>query len=142
MNFEKSYGVVDPMRLAKWFDHEDGGSFLIAPMNNPKQIEENIKLMKVGDTEAVEPESLYDAKKTSCDILAKSMLMDWKEVTVTVTTTNEEGEEVSKEEVVNYTPEMGADILYKHNEFRTWIVDHATDLTTKNDEKKEAIVKN
>ena len=130
MNFEKSYGVVDPMRLAEWFEHEDGGSFLIAPMNNPKQIEENIKLMKVNDAGKDLTETLYDAKKTSCLILAKSILMDWKEVTGT------------DDKEMKYDDTKGADILYNYDDFRNWVVEHSSELTTKNEEKKEAIVKN
>ena len=129
MNFEKSYGVVDPMRLAEWFEHEDGGSFLIAPMNNPKQIEENIKLMKVNDEQDI-TKTIYDAKKTSCDIIAKSILMDWNEVN-----DNEDKE-------MKYDATKGANVLYNYDEFRSWVVDHSTDLHTQQEEKKEAIVKN
>jgi len=130
MNFEKSYGVVDPMRLAEWFEHTDGGSFLIAPMNNSKQIEENMKLMKVNDEETDLTKTLYDAKRTSCDILAKSILLDWKEVI-----DNDDKE-------IKYSDEAGASVLYNYNDFRDWVVNHSTNLHTQNEEQKEAIVKN
>jgi len=107
MNFEKSYGVVDPMRLAEWFEHTDGGSFLIAPMNNPKQIEENIKLMKVNDTGKDLTETLYDAKRTSCDILARSILMGWKEV-------NDNDDKEMK-----YDADKGANVLYNYDDLET-----------------------
>ena len=131
MNFEKSYGVVDPMRLAKWFEHEDGGSFLIAPYGNPKQLEENIKLMKVGDDPATKlEETIYDAKKTSCEIIAKAILMDWKEV-------NDNDDKEMK-----YDADKGANVLYNYDDFRDWVVEHSNKLLTEQEEKKEAIVKN
>lgn len=130
MNFEKSYGVKDPQRLAQWFEHDDGGEFFIAPLNNTRQMEENLKLMTVSQIETGLDESVYEAKVKSCDILAKTVLLDWKQVE------GNDGEEI------DYSPEIGLETLYQFDEFREWVVDHATSLQTEQAEKKEAITKN
>ena len=129
MNFENSYGVKDPRRLAQWFEHDDGGEFFIAPLDNTQHIEEQLKLVPaVGNDDS--DESLYDAKIKSCEILAKTVLLDWKQV------------EDNKGNEIKYSDKIGLETLYQFDEFRTWLVDNATKLRDDQQKKKDAITKN
>lgn len=130
MNFEKTYGVKDPRRLAQWLEHDDGGEFLIAPLNNTQQIEENLKLMKVSDMEATNDQTVYEAKIKSCEIMAKTILLDWKQVTD------------NDDNPIDYTEKVGLETLYQFDEFREWVVDQASKIQKEQEDKKEAITKN
>lgn len=128
MNFEKSYGVLDPKKAAKWFKSEEGGEFLIAPLGNLKQVEENLKLMKIKDSS--DEETYHDVKLRSCSILAKSVLLDWKEV------------EDSSGKQLPYNFENGTNILYHYEGFRGWVVEKASELVKEQADLKETVTKN
>jgi hypothetical protein len=131
MNFEKSYGVKDPVKLAKWIEHPDGGEFFIAPLNNSKQIEENLKLLTPEQlAEGVSTESMYETKVKSCEIMSKSVLLDWKQV------------EDNSGETVDYTEDRGMEALYQFDEFREWVMDQAKAIRDELDQKEDAIAKN
>jgi len=129
MNFEKSFGYIDPKKSAQWFEHKEGGKFLIAPIGNPKQVEENLKLMSYTDTPEQEM-SVHEKKLESCGILARSVLLDWTDVT------NEDGT------VRPYTSEAGMEILYHFDDFRNWMVEQANSLVKQKEERKEKLLKN
>lgn len=124
MKFEQSFGYNDPHKLAEWHEHELGGSFFIAPLGNPAQIEVNLKKAKVTDIENLE-ETLYDRKVETCEILAQSILLDWKEVF----------DEGDKE--IKYTIDSGTKALYSYDEFRAWVVEQAEKLRQKQTKVKE-----
>jgi hypothetical protein len=128
MNFEKSFGYIDTKKTAQWFEHEEGGKFLIAPLGNPKQVEENLKIISSTATEV--EQTLYEAKMQSCTILSRSVLLDWDEVT------NEDGTKRL------YTPEAGLEVLYHFDEFRDWVIKKSTELVQSKEERKGKIVKN
>lgn len=115
MNFNKTYGYTDPNKLAEWFENEQGGSFFIAPLGNPAQLEENLKRTSISETE-IQEGTLYERKVETCEILANCILLDWKEV-----------EDDNKKEI-KYTAEAGAKALYSYDEFRSWVVDKAKEL--------------
>ena len=129
MNFEKTFGIVDIYKLAVWTAHEDGGEFLIAPMGNVKQIEENLKRMVDGKN-AADGMSLYEQKLMSCDIMASTILLGWK------------GIDDADGDTQDYTTELGANALYNHEAFRTFVTDTAIELADGTVKKEENIVKN
>lgn len=129
MNFEKTFGIVDIYKLAVWKAHKDGGEFLIAPMGNVKQIEENLKRMVDGKN-ASDGMSLYEQKLMSCDIMASTILLDWK------------GIDDADGDTQDYTIKLGSDALYNHEAFRTFVTDTAIELADNTVKKEETIVKN
>lgn len=128
MNFEEAFGVADPRKEAKWFTHDDGGEFLIAPLNNNLQVEETMKLTKV--KEDIDNKTLFETKELSCKVLARSILLDWKDI------------KDSKGKEMKYSPKNGEDVLIRYNSFTAWIIQQATDLVASKEEEKEALVKN
>ncbi len=128
MNFKETYGAVDPMELAKWFDLNDA-SFLIAPMRNPKQMNEGLKKYKTVKEVEDSTETLYDVKEDTCDTLAKTIVLDWKGIT------DDDGNDKV------YSVDYCSELLFNYDNFREWVVNHAEELTKKDEDKKEAIVK-
>lgn len=128
MNFEKSFGTYDLTKMAKWYKHEDGGEFLIAPLNNNKQIEETMKLTKVNEN--VDNKTLYETKELSCKVLAKSVLIDWKGITD------------PKGKTMKFSVGAGEKVLLNYNEFTEWVITKARELAEGNKEEKEAETKN
>jgi len=128
MNFEKTYGTYDLHKLAKWFTHEDGGEFQIAPLNNNKQLEETMRLTKVN--EDVNNKTLYETKELSCKVLSKAVLIGWKNIT------DMEGK------TLKYSPSAAENVLLNYNEFTNWVIEQAKTLVEAKEEEKVEEVKN
>lgn len=128
MNFEKTYGTYDLHKLAKWFEHEDGGEFQIAPLNNNKQLEETMKLTKVN--EDVNNKTLFETKELSCKVLSKSVLIGWKKIT------DMDGK------TLKYSPSAAENVLLNYNEFTEWVIEQAKSLVEDKEEEKAEEVKN
>lgn len=127
MDFEKSFGTFDLYKLAKWVTHDDGGEFLIAPLNNNKQLEETMKLTKVN--EDVNSKTLYETKELSCKVLSKSVLIDWKHITD------------AKGKQLKYSSNSAESILLNYNEFTDWVIAQSKSLVDEKEESKAEEVK-
>jgi hypothetical protein len=129
MNFEATYGVIDPRKQAKWYESELGGKFLIAPLGNLRQVEENMKLTKFNN-QVEGDKTLHDVKTQSCDIISKSVLLGWDDIT------DPDGK------AIPYTTHEGAKALYYYDDFRAWVIKCATELSDELGDKKEELIKN
>lgn len=129
MKFEQMFGIVDPIKLAQWYTHPEGGEFLIAPMGNVKQVEENLKRMKNGKN-PTDDMSLYEQKLMSCDIMATAVLLDWKDI---------DDRDGNKQE---YTVKAGAEALYNHDSFREFVSETATALADNSATQEDDVTKN
>ena len=122
MDFGKVYGSIDPKEEAQWFEHEDGGSFLIAPANNVKQQELLQSSFTVKELMSLESEGhtgTDDTAKHMLDkirrITAEAILLDWKDVT-------------HKDTEVKYTVEKALTYLGSYQVFMDWIADKAQEV--------------
>lgn len=128
MNFEKTYGTFDLYKLAEWKTHDEGGEFLIAPINNNKQIEETMRLTKVN--EDVNNKTIYETKELSCKVLSKAVLIDWKNITD------------AKGKALKYSAKDAEAILLNYNEFTEWVIIQAKEVAEAKEAVKESEVKN
>ena len=81
MDFQKTYGSMDPKDHAEWHTFNDA-EFFIAPNNTPAFKTAAMKQFGLNDIQSgMEGKSAYEVMKIECAIKAETILLDWKGVT-------------------------------------------------------------
>lgn len=78
-DYSKAYGSLNAKKDAKWFTDDQGGEFLVAPLNNPTFKVQSMKTIKTVDVEDADA-TIYSTNEPYVRLLAEYILLDWKEV--------------------------------------------------------------
>ena len=128
MDFQKTYGSMDPKDHAEWHTFNDA-EFFIAPNNTPAFKTAAMKQFGLNDIQSgMEGKSAYEVMKIECAIKAETILLDWKGVT-------NEGDEVK------YSKEKAHEYLLNFEPFREWVESITVKMSADAETKKEAVKK-
>ena len=136
MDINTVFKKYDPKTQAKWYTYQDGGDFLIAPMDNPLQQKAATKVFTLAESmrmEAHGPEGLEgmaaDAIAKIYRVYAESLVIDWREI--------KDGDKELK-----FDSKKVHEWMTDHSEFANFVIGKAVELAGEIRKENEELAKN